>query len=292
MTAESPTRRLDGGTATPWLQWGRGHVTAERRPPVGVRTSRSTLQWGRGHVTAERSLCTTVEISVPELQWGRGHVTAESSLLEGGARLMNAASMGPRSCDRGEPDLPPRVVVGGPASMGPRSCDRGEADQAHACRRIMGASMGPRSCDRGELKKRRPARRGKKSASMGPRSCDRGEGQNSDCPVPQTGLQWGRGHVTAERPEGAVALRGLDAALQWGRGHVTAERPARTRRRPGSSEASMGPRSCDRGEAGGVVPYAIAIVASMGPRSCDRGEDPCVDLCQFQNTCFNGAAVM
>ena len=38
------------------LQWGRGHVTAERRD-VGNQPSRrdAGLQWGRGHVTAERA---------------------------------------------------------------------------------------------------------------------------------------------------------------------------------------------------------------------------------------------
>ncbi len=57
---------------------------------------------------------------------------------------------------------------------------------------------------------------------MGPRSCDRGESTSLDPEDLTLGLQWGRGHVTAEskKPRRGGIRRGL---LQWGRGHVTAE---------------------------------------------------------------------
>ncbi len=42
--------------------------------------------------------------------------------------------------------------------------------------------------------------------------------------ITQAELQWGRGHVTAERMEKRLARECLEL-LQWGRGHVTAESP-------------------------------------------------------------------
>ena len=38
----------------------------------------ATLQWGRGHVTADRKLLEWVIRQMDKLQWGRGHVTADS----------------------------------------------------------------------------------------------------------------------------------------------------------------------------------------------------------------------
>ena len=134
------------------------------------------------------------------------------------------ASMGPRSCDRGEnasfaaydsamdllqwgrgrvtaesiaEKLP--HVLRRHASMGPRSCDRGETNAKCGYIQIGCASMGPRSCDRGEHGSRKCHRRG------------------------NSRLQWGRGRVTAESWDAGGDVFGFLAA-------------------------SMGPRSCDRGE--------------------------------------------
>src|SRR6266511_2196894 len=59
-------------------------------------------------------------------------------------------------------------------------------------------------------------------------------------------LQWGRGHVTAE----SCSILGVNATtfpLQWGRGHVTAESNVTAEQIAAKRDASMGPRSRDRG---------------------------------------------
>ncbi len=84
------------------LQWGRGHVTAER-----VRHAR-----GEGH-----RLVASMGPRSCDRGKGRGF---------GVRRRRNLASMGPRSCDRGKTIEPERVVAEVEASMGPRSCDRGK----------------------------------------------------------------------------------------------------------------------------------------------------------------------
>ena len=61
------------------------------------------------------------------------------------------------------------------------------------------------------------------SASMGPRSCNRGELTRISVRIAAAQLQWGRGHVTAERRQ-AIEATMQEGLLQWGRGHVTAER--------------------------------------------------------------------
>ncbi len=85
------------------LQWGRGHVTAEsNRHNAEQWNERGSLQWGRGHVTAESKRYAEYMTSKKKLQWGRGHVTAERSLPPSATNVLPSASMGPRSCDRGE----------------------------------------------------------------------------------------------------------------------------------------------------------------------------------------------
>ncbi len=59
---------------------------------------------------------------------------------------------------------------------------------------------------------------------MGPRSFDRGEhAVRLGVCIVENALQWGRGHLTAER---AILELATDCILdlQWGRGHLTAER--------------------------------------------------------------------
>ena len=111
------------------LQWGRGHVTAESGPLQLWRTAYTELQWGRGHVTAERETRQVPDGKGGTLQWGRGHVTAESTAKTYAPAHAGMASMGPRSCNRGEDrrhGFQVRDVR--PASMGPRSCNRGEGE--------------------------------------------------------------------------------------------------------------------------------------------------------------------
>src|SRR5581483_1336904 len=84
------------------------------------------------------------------------------------------------------------------ASMGPRSCERGNAITfVSVLRESAGASMGPRSCERGNgnLREKRKSR---ELASMGPRSCERGnEGTVGRTPEIAV-LQWGRARASAE----------------------------------------------------------------------------------------------
>ena len=60
-------------------------------------------------------------------------------------------------------------------------------------------------------------------------------------------LQWGRGQMTAESKRAPAATVYL-GELQWGRGQMTAESVGLPGVRRGGREASMGPRSDDRGE--------------------------------------------
>ncbi len=196
MTAERDTASTTPGCASASLQWGRGHVTAESHAAIREEPRRVPLQWGRGHVTAE---------SHPE---------------------------------------PHLELVEKQASMGPRSCDRGEIGAGLGAGAALVASMGPRSCDRGE-------------AFSSSRTCSH-----------ISGLQWGRGHVTAESRNQDVESPNQHVMLQWGRGHVTAESARPGTRDHGRNRASMGPRSCDRGEGN-----SRARAAKPGRR-------------------FNGAAVM
>src|SRR5271157_2223037 len=69
------------------------------------------------------------------LQWGRAHVSAEMSHAPNFLLTYFAASMGPRSRERGNRFGPGQVAIGNWASMGPRSRERGNF------RRELGASF-------------------------------------------------------------------------------------------------------------------------------------------------------
>ena len=87
----------------PRLQWGRDRAIAELPYAVGMKITSNTLQWGRDRAIAE--LCRVLLV----------------------ASVTHAASMGPRSRDRGI-SLGPVFDLGRiGASMGPRSRDRGIA---------------------------------------------------------------------------------------------------------------------------------------------------------------------
>ena len=62
------------------------------------------LQWGRDHVIAELiRVCRRAALG-DQLQWGRDHVIAEFNLAKSILDAAWAASMGPRSRDRGIPE--------------------------------------------------------------------------------------------------------------------------------------------------------------------------------------------
>ncbi len=111
----------------------------------------------------------------------------------------HAASMGPRSLDRGEPDGQKRPQKNLEASMGPRSLDRGEGLAHHRerrwHRRFNGAAVfGPRRAGEPPLPRLRPCCFNG-AAVFGPR---RGSSWSMFWPTIEM-LQWGRGLWTAER---------------------------------------------------------------------------------------------
>ena len=64
-------------------------------------------------------------------------------------------------------------------------------------------------------------------------------------------LQWGRAPMSAERVKVVTNQKELEAALlQWGRAPMSAESRRRDLRRRIQDEASMGPRSDERGKSG------------------------------------------
>ncbi len=88
------------------LQWGRDQMIAEIRRP------RSGRRWG------------------VRLQWGRDQMIAEMWDAVRQQYMRIAASMGPRSNDRGNGGTIAGLRGGAAASMGPRSNDRGNRRQA------------------------------------------------------------------------------------------------------------------------------------------------------------------
>src|SRR5260221_4800988 len=315
--------------------WDRGEYSSDQDRSHLARASMGPRSWDRG----EGAASPLQNISTAKLQWGRGLGTAErrrSAPLQfvrehsfNGAAVLGprrapcdshsppglAASMGPRSWDRGEGRARPLAHGHRGASMGPRSWDRGEAANNRAIARglrcfngaaVLGprrgrdraletrgraASMGPRSWDRGE-DERRQRSLAAGVASMGPRSWDRGEGIQ---PLRVRLLlalasmgprSWDRGEIRYLDQGSRVS------PLQWGRGLGTAESSLPHGHDCPERMASMGPRSWDRGEHGprlGAVGHALA---SIGPRSWDRGEVTARHCATLRERGFNGAAVL
>ncbi len=186
------------------------------------------LQWGRGLSTAEIWSAPACSCGASRLQWGRGLSTAEMRLVDALPVAVIPASMGPRSFNRGNPEICPPAHDGLEASMGPRSFNRGNAAAHHMDAMMNSASMGPRSFNRGNV--RFPT---KTRAEM-------------------EQLQWGRGLSTAEMRNYWRANDGPRPASMgprsFNRGN-TGDRSAATN----TGEASMGPRSFNRGNNGAVA---------------------------------------
>ena len=83
-------------------------------------------------------------------------------------------------------------------------------------------------------------------------------------------LQWSRAHVSADTA-GAEELRNLFRLLQWSRAHVSADTGPARGIAPDDRDASMEPRSRERGYAEGAVSREWIDEASMEPRSRERG---------------------
>src|SRR5579883_2728983 len=157
------------------------------------------------------------------------------------------ASMGPRSNDRGNVQPYRPGDVHGTASMGPRSNDRGNGGPLGSPDGPGRASMGPRSNDRGNGTVSYKAIEIWK-ASMGPRSNDRGNTAAAIRPRWAPLLQWGRDQMIAEMPS-AIGPGLAPSALQWGRDQMIAEIERLEEFIVEAGDASMGPRSNDRGNA-------------------------------------------
>ena len=179
--------------------------------------------------------------------------------------------MGPRSFNRGNDETADRPYFSQTASMGPRSFNRGNHTPTPGigCKAVCfngAAVFQPR-------KSRSSPRFGLcwEVASMGPRSFNRGNGPPSslmDCEricfngaavfQPRKYAMYGPAFIGETR-------------LQWGRGLSTAEMIVSSGNKVRPWNASMGPRSFNRGNLPGGVAASLAGLASMGPRSFNRG---------------------
>src|SRR5581483_4647067 len=156
------------------------------------------------------------------LQWGRARASAEivSEIVSKTERTI--ASMGPRSCERGNSLNLGRAAFQSRASMGPRSCERGNV-------LILPGSV-PVPCGFNG------------AALVRARKWD-GKGARVSFVA---WLQWGRARASAEIPPGRGGLGALhDASMgprSCERGNQQDDNFAVE-----DFEASMGPRSCERG---------------------------------------------
>ncbi len=178
------------------------------------------LQLGRGRTTAERKERPIIFDGESVLQLGRGRTTAERC-HDDGRQNCPAASIGPRSNDRGKPEpSPPAFGFSSPASIGPRSNDRGKVRSVPFVGSVSVASIGPRSNDRGKRNNvisfdEVPF------ASIGPRSNDRGKLPSVVwCSTSMAGFNW----AAVERPR-KVWLRCSDGPDSVGFNWAAVERP-------------------------------------------------------------------
>src|SRR5581483_8574650 len=84
------------------LQWGRARASAEIKIGRCARWQRSWSFNGAGLVRARKfDIDTLASCMSTRLQWGRARASAEIHLDGGRGIATLAASMGPRSCERG-----------------------------------------------------------------------------------------------------------------------------------------------------------------------------------------------
>src|SRR5579885_2391990 len=84
-------------------------------------------------------------------------------------------------------------------------------------------------------------------------------------------LQWGRARASAEIPNQSSHQQSAGTSFN-GAALVRALKSPKTRGILGAWAASMGPRSCERGNhVANDAPLKLSFLASMGPRSCERG---------------------
>ncbi len=271
-----PRKHVEGGHIaheSPRLQLGRGLATAETtcgrttdartgagfnwaavlrpRKPAASATlehSQATLQLGRGLATAETPVIDVVAIYAERLQLGRGLATAETHpppcpLGRKPSGFNWAAVLRPRKLVH----LTLPFVATGAASIGPRSCDRGNQSHPDVPALILTLLQLGRGLATAETLDAGPRPGELLPASIGPRSCDRGNrARPAGLPRAARGFNWAA-VLRPRKPAHGQKPPKLRGRLQLGRGLATAET---THRRVSSApvrRASIGPRSCDRG---------------------------------------------
>src|SRR5579884_2854786 len=180
------------------------------------------LQWGRARASAEICQRPLEFFTLGGCFNGAALVRARKSGISQENPAVNCASMGPRSCERGNDCLRRRVCSGrrcfnGAALVRARKSASVRWNSLH----LAAASMGPRSCERGNLASRRRILR-------------------------WTMLQWGRARASAEMRQARGGRGGMGEASM---GPRSCERgnSLNLGRAAFQSRASMGPRSCERG---------------------------------------------
>ena len=209
-----------------------------------------------------------------------------------GYKAEHAASMGPRSFERGDKPRTWQRHPGRPRFNGAALFRaRRRAGRHHRWRDLIsfnGAALfrarrrnSPYACPVGRY-----------SASMGPRSFERGdEGYgvaSGTRPVTFNGAALFR----ARRPVLSHQGFSVNQTLQWGRALSSAETARLMREASEENEPSMGPRSFERGDsqAGGQVACPFGC-PSMGPRSFERGDAWRIYIPIYHRSAFNGAAL-
>ncbi len=128
-------------------------------------------------------------------------------------------------------------------------------------------------------------------ASMGPRSCERGNRSQRQPAVADYKLQWGRARASAEIPSPQARTK-EGAKLQWGRARASAE--MRQSRLVGRLLARFNGAALVRARKYHLPQRAECQPpkASMGPRSCERGNALDGRIANRGASSFNGAALV
>ncbi len=231
------------------------------------------LQWGRARASAEIAETATPSFAPNALQWGRARASAEMGGNSGGEGSLLPASMGPRSCERGNILLKPFTAQ----RYFTLQWGRARASAEIRARRTQ--PCWDRARFNGAALVRARKFRHAASTTKSPPS-----------------LQWGRARASAEMTASGI-LTALAARCFNGAALVRARKSSgELTRATWPNVASMGPRSCERGNplAGSLFVAFFDLLqwgrarasaeirpctacahrsctASMGPRSCERG---------------------
>ena len=253
------------------------------------------------------------------LQWGRAHSSAEMSEVGGTDTVMNAASMGPRSFERGNCwKLGATMIArfqlqwGRAHSSAEMSARRRrfiartkwlQWGRAHSSAEMNSITAVPgrfdsrlqwgRAHSSAEMGGRVPLPAELHAASMGPRSFERGN---------LASLRWRRAHLPGFNGAALIRARKCHKNPQEDRpSYLRFNGAALIRARKWiaalmdgylKSQASMGPRSFERGNDTGRGSCEPGNCASMGPRSFERGNGRPERYHAQWVAGFNGAALI